>query len=208
MPSHATRAGLRNPERHTLITCRVPFPQPGSTTTTATAAATATTTKEKEQKRKRGKERRERRRKRKRKNVLGFTSFIRLQNCFLRSVCRPPCTLAALTTRSARWLHPPEHRPTSKCSMCPPKTWIDLIAHFTRSLSQVPLTCNAFFGTTSTLWVFKLALGRLADHTKWEDGFPHLYGTLGRDDVLSVERFDRGEGQTWAEAMSASTWLE
>ncbi|KAG6012776.1 hypothetical protein E4U43_007652 [Claviceps pusilla] len=73
---------------------------------------------------------------------------------------------------------------------------------------QVPLTCNAFFGTTSTLWVFKLELSRLADHIKWEDGFPHLYGTLGRDDVLSVERFDRSEGQTWAETMSASTWLE
>jgi len=51
-------------------------------------------------------------------------------------------------------------------------------------------------------------LGRMADLIKWEDGFPHLYGTLGREDVVAVEKCDRSEGQTWADAMSASAWLE
>ena len=75
--------------------------------------------------------------------------------------------------------------------------------------SQVPVTCDAFFDTTSTLWLFKMELlGRMADLIKWEDGFPHLYGTLGREDVVAVEKCDRSEGQTWADAMSASAWLE
>ncbi|KAG5928296.1 hypothetical protein E4U42_000914 [Claviceps africana] len=74
---------------------------------------------------------------------------------------------------------------------------------------QIPLTCDAFFGNTSTLWVFKLNRARLADSIKWEQGgFPHLYGTIGRQDVVAVETFERGAGQTWADAMSASAWLE
>ncbi|KAG5980400.1 hypothetical protein E4U55_004067 [Claviceps digitariae] len=73
---------------------------------------------------------------------------------------------------------------------------------------QVPPTCDAFFDTSSTLWVFKLELSRLADLIKWEGGFPHLYGTLGQEDVLTVEKFERGGSQTWADTMSASAWLE
>ncbi|KAG5913491.1 hypothetical protein E4U53_004851 [Claviceps sorghi] len=74
---------------------------------------------------------------------------------------------------------------------------------------QIPLTCDAFFGTASTLWVFKLNQGRLADSIKWEQGgFPHLYGTIGREDVMAVKKIERDAGQTWADAMSASAWLE
>ncbi|KAG6041694.1 hypothetical protein E4U41_002777 [Claviceps citrina] len=75
-------------------------------------------------------------------------------------------------------------------------------------LPQTPLTCDRFFSTTSTLYVFKFELARFADAVKWEDGFPHLYGKFGKEDVSSVEKFERAEGQTWADAMSASAWLE
>ncbi|KAG6009046.1 hypothetical protein E4U21_003377 [Claviceps maximensis] len=96
----------------------------------------------------------------------------------------------------------PEHLPLS------PLDQQDGFIHLSTG-QQVPLTCDAFFGTTSTLWLLKLELlGRVADLTKWEGGFPHLYGPLGRDDVLAVERFERGESQTWADAMSGSKWLE
>ncbi|GAB0135090.1 hypothetical protein EsDP_00003441 [Epichloe bromicola] len=73
---------------------------------------------------------------------------------------------------------------------------------------QVPLTCNTFFSGASTLWVFKFELARFADPVRWEGGFPHLYGNFGGKDVLSVEKFVKGEGQTWADAMGGSTWLE
>ncbi|KAF4507912.1 hypothetical protein G6O67_004360 [Ophiocordyceps sinensis] len=72
---------------------------------------------------------------------------------------------------------------------------------------QVPATADLFFAAASTLWLFKLELGKLADAVKWEDGFPHLYGNFGAKDVDSVRSFGRAEHQSWADSMRASSWL-
>lgn len=73
---------------------------------------------------------------------------------------------------------------------------------------QVPLTADMFFDIMSTLWVIKLPLERFSDSTKWEDGFPHLYGNFGAADVHSVEKFVRTEGQKWSESMKDSRFLQ
>ncbi|OAQ62032.1 hypothetical protein VFPPC_16598 [Pochonia chlamydosporia 170] len=73
---------------------------------------------------------------------------------------------------------------------------------------QVPLTCDRFFSSTSALWLLKFQLDQFADPIKWEDEFPHLYGNFGGKDVVSVQKFDKAEGQSWPESMSASSWLE
>ncbi|KFG83853.1 hypothetical protein MANI_009291 [Metarhizium anisopliae] len=73
---------------------------------------------------------------------------------------------------------------------------------------QIPLTCDRFFSATSALWVLKFQLDQFADPIKWEDGFPHLYGNFGGKNVLAVQKFQRDEGKTWIEIMSASPWLE
>ncbi|KAK2589918.1 hypothetical protein QQS21_012409 [Conoideocrella luteorostrata] len=73
---------------------------------------------------------------------------------------------------------------------------------------QVPLTCDRFFNSTSTLWLFKFELAKFSHPVKWEGGFPHLYGNFGGGDIVSVEKFDRGDGRTWADAMGGSAWLQ
>ncbi|KAK9445687.1 hypothetical protein VB005_00801 [Metarhizium brunneum] len=73
---------------------------------------------------------------------------------------------------------------------------------------QIPLTCDRFFSATSALWVLKFQLDQFADPIKWEGGFPHLYGNFGGRNVLAVQKFQRDEGKTWIEIMSASPWLE
>ncbi|KHN96910.1 uncharacterized protein MAM_05019 [Metarhizium album ARSEF 1941] len=73
---------------------------------------------------------------------------------------------------------------------------------------QVPLTCGRFFSTEHALWVLKFQLDKFADPIKWDGGFPHLYGNFGGKDVLSVQKYERDEGRTWVEIMSASSWLE
>ena len=54
----------------------------------------------------------------------------------------------------------------------------------------------------------KLEREKLADPVKFEDGFPHLYGNFGARDVESISRFERAEGQKWAESMGHSDWLQ
>ncbi|KAJ3471990.1 hypothetical protein NLG97_g11383 [Lecanicillium saksenae] len=73
---------------------------------------------------------------------------------------------------------------------------------------QVPKTAGLFFSNDTRLWIVKLELSKLADPVRFEDGFPHLYGNFGARDVDSVSRFERNEGQTWADSMGASSWLE
>ncbi|KAJ6780989.1 hypothetical protein PWT90_08221 [Aphanocladium album] len=73
---------------------------------------------------------------------------------------------------------------------------------------QVPNTAGLFFSNDTKLWIVKLELSKLADPVKFEDGFPHLYGNFGARDVDSISRFERNDGQSWADSMSASSWLE
>lgn len=72
---------------------------------------------------------------------------------------------------------------------------------------QVPGTGDLFFTEASSLWVIRLAAGKFEASTKWEDGFPHLYGNFGRDEVDSVKCFERAEGLKWADVMNGSDWL-
>lgn len=56
----------------------------------------------------------------------------------------------------------------------------------------------------------KLELAKWGDAVRFEGegtGFPHLYGNFGANDVLSVEKFERSEGQTWSQSMAKSAWL-
>jgi uncharacterized protein (DUF952 family) len=71
----------------------------------------------------------------------------------------------------------------------------------------VPLTCDRFFSAASALWLLKFQLELFKHPIKWEGGFPHLYGNFGAGDVVSVQKFERGEGETWAKSMSGP-WLE
>ncbi|KAG6242256.1 hypothetical protein E4U09_002260 [Claviceps aff. purpurea] len=95
----------------------------------------------------------------------------------------------------------PEHLPLSL------RDQKDGFVHLSTA-QQVPSTCDAFFGTASTLWVFKLTLDRLSESMKWEGGYPHLYGTLRKEDVVTVRRMERAGGQNWVTVMSQATWLE
>ncbi|KAH6985937.1 hypothetical protein BKA56DRAFT_670156 [Ilyonectria sp. MPI-CAGE-AT-0026] len=74
--------------------------------------------------------------------------------------------------------------------------------------AQVPGTCDRFFKNVPAIWVAKLKFADFADPVKWEGGFPHLYGNFGVDDVDSVEKFKKSEGQTWASVLETSAWLE
>jgi uncharacterized protein (DUF952 family) len=73
---------------------------------------------------------------------------------------------------------------------------------------QVPKTADLFFTKTSSLWVIKLEYSQFAESTKWEGGFPHLYGNFGADNVDTVEKFVREQDQTWGQVMETSSWLE
>lgn len=72
----------------------------------------------------------------------------------------------------------------------------------------MPKTADLFFTESSSLWVVKLEFQKLADPVKFEGGFPHLYGNFGARDVESISRFERAEGQKWAESMGHSDWLQ
>jgi uncharacterized protein (DUF952 family) len=72
---------------------------------------------------------------------------------------------------------------------------------------KVPGTGDLFFTETSELWVIKLVASKFEKETKWEDGFPHLYGNFGQNEVDSVEKFERAPGQKWSDVMSNSPWL-
>ncbi|KJZ79531.1 hypothetical protein HIM_01000 [Hirsutella minnesotensis 3608] len=74
--------------------------------------------------------------------------------------------------------------------------------------AQVPETADRFFSEASSLWLLKFDLGKLADPVKWEDGFPHLYGNFGAKDVVSMQKFERTSGGTWADCMRDSPWLD
>lgn len=73
---------------------------------------------------------------------------------------------------------------------------------------QVPNTANLFYNDSTALWVVKMELAKLSHPTKWENGFPHLYGNFGADNVVSVEKFEKKEGKTWPGSMQESAWLE
>ncbi|KAH8170588.1 hypothetical protein LIA77_09369 [Sarocladium implicatum] len=82
----------------------------------------------------------------------------------------------------------------------------DGFVHLSKA-TQVPGTADLFFTKFTDLWVLKLLAGKFEQSTKWEGGFPHLYGNFGSDEVESVERFQRPEGKEWKEVMADSTWL-
>ncbi|KAJ2967118.1 hypothetical protein NQ176_g9822 [Zarea fungicola] len=73
---------------------------------------------------------------------------------------------------------------------------------------QVPKTADLFFSEHTHLWVVKLELSKLSDPVKFEGGFPHLYGNFGALDVDSTTLFERNQGQSWADSMSTSSWLD
>ncbi|KAJ3526280.1 hypothetical protein NM208_g11268 [Fusarium decemcellulare] len=75
--------------------------------------------------------------------------------------------------------------------------------------TQVPKTADLFFQGANSLWIVKLEFSQFAGSIKWEDGFPHLYGNFGADNVDSVEKFDRASrDQTWGQVLKSSSWLE
>ncbi|KAG8168643.1 hypothetical protein KVR01_001392 [Diaporthe batatas] len=86
---------------------------------------------------------------------------------------------------------------------------------------QLPVTADLFFSSNTTLWVLKVRLASIGGAVRWEppagggsssEGYPHLYGSLGRADVESVERFkrtadERGVFQRrWKDVFSDSRW--
>ncbi|KAI9899998.1 hypothetical protein N3K66_004260 [Trichothecium roseum] len=90
----------------------------------------------------------------------------------------------------------------------------DGFIHFSTA-AQVPNTCNLFFNNVSTLWVLKLDAAKLTQSSsssssiKWENGFPHLYGgNFGAAEILSSQKFERGQEQKWSDTMVGSSWLE
>lgn len=74
--------------------------------------------------------------------------------------------------------------------------------------SQVPNTCDLFFNHVADLWILKLEFSKVEARTKWEGGFPHLYGNFGKDEVVSANQFERTGSQKWSENMNGSAWLE
>lgn len=84
---------------------------------------------------------------------------------------------------------------------------LDVYNSFT-DVTKVPKTADLFFKDTTTLWVFELRFADFEPSTKWEDGFPHLYGNFGKDNLSSIKRFDRAENQVWSEVIKNSRWLE
>ncbi|POS71756.1 hypothetical protein DHEL01_v209849 [Diaporthe helianthi] len=85
----------------------------------------------------------------------------------------------------------------------------------------LPVTADLFFSSHTTLWVLKVRLASIEGAVRWEppagagngsEGYPHLYGSLGRADVESVERFkrtadERGVFQRrWKDVFSDSRW--
>lgn len=75
-------------------------------------------------------------------------------------------------------------------------------------LRQVPNTCDLFFNHVADLWVLKLEFAKVQAATKWEGGFPHLYGNFGANEVVSSHNFVRKGSEKWSEAMKGSSWLE
>ena len=79
-------------------------------------------------------------------------------------------------------------------------------------IGQISITSGLFFNDKSQIWVIKIRFKRFEADTKWEvpgtDGCPHLYGNFGAEDVASVEKFERKEGQSWEDAFKGSKWLE
>ncbi|CAM1501100.1 Fc.00g102620.m01.CDS01 [Cosmosporella sp. VM-42] len=74
--------------------------------------------------------------------------------------------------------------------------------------TQVPLTADLFFNNLPSLWVIKLRFIEFESSSKWEDGFPHLYGNFGKDYLESVQQFDKTGDQPWSEIMKGAAWLE
>lgn len=83
----------------------------------------------------------------------------------------------------------------------------DGFVHLSTS-TQVPNTCNLFFDHASELWIMKLEYAKVQAKTKWEDGFPHLYGNFGVGEVVSVNKYERQGGSKWIDEMKGSSWLE
>jgi len=73
---------------------------------------------------------------------------------------------------------------------------------------QVPSTCDLFFNDVADLWVLKLEFSKIEAASKWEGGFPHLYGNFGKEEVVSSHKFSRAGTQKWSEAMKGSSFLE
>ncbi|KAF4125758.1 Protein of unknown function (DUF952) [Geosmithia morbida] len=79
--------------------------------------------------------------------------------------------------------------------------------------TQIPGTCDLFFGHTTDLWVLKIVFSKIETSIKWEgDGeikFPHLYGrNFGLDEVVSSHNIVRNGTQKWSDNIKGSAWLE
>ncbi|EJT73057.1 hypothetical protein GGTG_09908 [Gaeumannomyces tritici R3-111a-1] len=76
---------------------------------------------------------------------------------------------------------------------------------------QIPITAGLWFKDATEFWVLKIKLApRFENHINWDvPGCPHLYGNFGAEDVDSVRKFQREEGQIWNDALEPSvSWLE
>jgi uncharacterized protein (DUF952 family) len=77
---------------------------------------------------------------------------------------------------------------------------------------QIPHTCDRFFASISTLYIFRFPRDKLQANLKWEatrDGdelFPHLYGDLLNEDMDSARVFIK-RGNSWMDVLGNESWL-
>ena len=77
---------------------------------------------------------------------------------------------------------------------------------------QIPNTCNLFFSSVETLYIFKFAYNKLQANMKWEPApgvetlFPHLYGDLWTGDMDSVREFHKSD-RSWVDVLGKDAWL-
>ncbi|KLU83849.1 hypothetical protein MAPG_02899 [Magnaporthiopsis poae ATCC 64411] len=77
---------------------------------------------------------------------------------------------------------------------------------------QIPITAGLWFKDTAEFWIIKIRLAgaRFEKDINWDvPGCPHLYGNFGAEDVDSVRKFNREQGQVWDQVLEPSvSWLE
>merc|ERR1712000_171836 len=68
-------------------------------------------------------------------------------------------------------------------------------------------TCDRYFSHTTKIYLLKLDFAKTVSRTKWENGFPHLYGNFGREEIVDSRAFERSASETWSESLKRSEWL-
>lgn len=72
--------------------------------------------------------------------------------------------------------------------------------------SQVLQVIAMFMSSASSLYVLRIPHEAVSAHLKWEDNFPHFYGTLLRSMGLELGHITHSPSQTWEESWSQTYW--